>query len=71
MPEDIKRITWTSPRGTEVVFPWDLERYIFNEKEFVLFKRWMHGQTCMMVGDSSAYYPEDIIRFILGQENND
>lgn len=64
MPEDIKRITWISPRGVSVVFPWDLERYIFNENEFVSFKRYMHGKTCMMVGNGSAYYPEDIIRFL-------
>lgn len=64
MKEDIKRITWTSPKGTEVVFPWDLEKYILSDSEFVRFKRWMHGKTCMMVGNGSAYYPSDIIKFM-------
>ena len=64
MKEDIQKVTWTNSRGTEVVFPWDLEKYIFTENEFVRFKQWMHGKTCMMVGNGSAYYPSDIIKFI-------
>lgn len=64
MQEDIKRITWVSPRGVEVVFPFDLEKYIFTTSEFVRFKQWMHGKTCMMVGYGSAYYPNDIIKFL-------
>lgn len=64
MKEDIERITWTNNRGIKVVFPFDLERHIFNENEFVSFKRWMHGKTCMMVGNGSAYYPSDVLMFL-------
>ena len=64
LTDNLRQWIWTSPRGVEVILPDDLERHVFTESEFVMFKRFMHGQTVMMVNNGSAYYVGDIIKFV-------